>query len=469
MSACLPGRPLHHVCPTHRCWENLSGAFKGPSTIEDDLAGQGRFVIAATSAYEEAQDAGEGGTPSPFTAALVAALKGAAVRTDNHVTLEDLSTYLEGPIPELKSRPRKNFDGTGSVVIARIPNLHDAEALERRQDQSAELQSTAAPVKASEGLAHESPAWWRSGNLPSGRRLRARNDYSLGDLTSYRFYGILAVATIAFGIVSAARMNSEFTASEGVIGFNGIAPSCVAAVITGAVMLMIVFADWVLTRRIIRNASSRRSLLAGYSMGPVRFVRLMRDGCAICAAAIVAYGVTRDYGDALYVILLALLAVPILASAAGRLHFGDAAYAAGTVLVLSSLFFPITTEGYNMLLGDNGIGLIQLACGILMAYFWVARFSAGALLLASLACVIPAAPELADTVGIPIAPLIAVVGSSISLMAVILGDGTLLEADGSLPPSRMLLRRPGIDRLKHFDEDNIANAEGYENPVIIDR
>jgi Caspase domain len=302
-----------------------SGAFKGQSAIEDDLAGQGRFVIAATSAYEEAQDASEGGTLSPFTAALVAALKGAAVRTDDHVTLEDLSTYLEGPIPGLKSRPRKNFDGTGSVTIARIPNVRDTEALEHRQDHALELQPTAVPVKALENPAHESPAWWRSGNLPSGRRVRARNDYSLGDLTSYRFYGILATAIIAFGIVSAARMNSEFTASEGVIGFNGIAPSCVAAVIAGTVMLIIVFAEWILARRIIRNAPSRRSLLAGYAMGPVRFVRLMRDGCAICAAAIVAYGATRDYGDALYVILLGLLAVPILASATGRLHFGDAA------------------------------------------------------------------------------------------------------------------------------------------------
>jgi hypothetical protein len=121
-----------------------------------------------------------------------------------------------------------------------------------------------------------------------------------------------------------------------------------------------------------------------------------------------------------------------------------------------------------MLLGDNGIGLIQLACGILMAYFWVARFSAGPLLLASLACVIPAAPELADTVGIPIAPLIAVVGFSISLTAVMLGDGILLEADDSLSPPRMFLRRLGIDRLKRFDKNNIANTEGYENPTVTD-
>jgi caspase domain-containing protein/pentapeptide repeat protein len=101
----------------------FGGAFKGEDSIEDDLAGTGRFVIAAASAAEEANDADTDGHASPFTAALAYGLTGGAPDADQDglVCLEDLFAYLTTALPVTCPRPRRNFDGTGSIPIAIRP------------------------------------------------------------------------------------------------------------------------------------------------------------------------------------------------------------------------------------------------------------------------------------------------------------------------------------------------------------
>jgi hypothetical protein len=101
----------------------FGGAFKGDESIENDLAGTGRFVIAASSAVEEANDAEKDGHASPFTAALVYGLTGGAPGTDHDglVSLEDLFAYLTTAMPASCPRPRRNFDGAGSIPIAIRP------------------------------------------------------------------------------------------------------------------------------------------------------------------------------------------------------------------------------------------------------------------------------------------------------------------------------------------------------------
>lgn len=101
----------------------FGGAFKGDESIEDDLAGTGRFIIAAASAVEEANDADTDGHASPFTAALAYGLTGGASDADQDglVSLEDLFTYLTTALPATCPRPRRNFDGTGSIPIAIRP------------------------------------------------------------------------------------------------------------------------------------------------------------------------------------------------------------------------------------------------------------------------------------------------------------------------------------------------------------
>jgi hypothetical protein len=88
--------------------------------ITGKLAGEGRYVIAATSATGEANDAIGRGWASPFTHALVRALKSEAVDLDGdgHVDLDDVYKQVEN-IHFNGTRPHRNFDGAGSVLIAR--------------------------------------------------------------------------------------------------------------------------------------------------------------------------------------------------------------------------------------------------------------------------------------------------------------------------------------------------------------
>jgi uncharacterized protein YjbI with pentapeptide repeats len=98
----------------------FGGAFKGDESIEDDLAGSGRFVIAASSAVEEANDADTEGHASPFTAAVAYGLTGGALDADGDglICLDDLFAYVTIALPVTCPRPRRNFDGTGSIPVA---------------------------------------------------------------------------------------------------------------------------------------------------------------------------------------------------------------------------------------------------------------------------------------------------------------------------------------------------------------
>lgn len=417
-----------------------SGAFKGEQALQDAFAGKGRFVIAATSASEEAKDANERGEASPFTAALVAGLSGAAAVVGDQLTLQELAKYVEDDAG-LHPRPHENFDGTGTIFIARIAGDTRTQALEPTQLTAARMPITSPETASSDSLSLAGPSRWLTENLSARRRLRSKNDLSLGDLKSYRLYLILSVFIIAFGIISAAQLNSEYLNTYGNTGFYGISPVCVAAVIVGSVMFLVAIAEWIVTRRTLKDAPSRRALLTDYSTGLIYAVQLVRDVCAIGAAAVVAYGITRYYVDDLYVADLACLAVLALASAAGRLRFGDSAYASGTALVLAALFFPLSSGGYSMLISDNVMGLLQLVCGILMGYLWVMRFPARSLALAALSCAILILPEFTSTGGTPIGPIVATVGACTGLIAVLSGDGIQIEADGTLPQNPGFLRR----------------------------
>ena len=97
-----------------------SGAFKGDA-IAQQLRGKGLFVLSATMPAELAPDADLDGQPSPFTAALIAGLTGgAASNAAGEVTLENLYTYLQGALAG-RSEPSRNFNGYGSIPIARRP------------------------------------------------------------------------------------------------------------------------------------------------------------------------------------------------------------------------------------------------------------------------------------------------------------------------------------------------------------
>ena len=96
-----------------------SGQFKGDD-ITKGLSGIGRYIIAASSATERANDARSRGMASPFTRILADGLTGKALDRDGdgYIDLDDIYSYL-GSTPYGGPRPRRTFDGAGAVPVAR--------------------------------------------------------------------------------------------------------------------------------------------------------------------------------------------------------------------------------------------------------------------------------------------------------------------------------------------------------------
>ena len=97
----------------------FSGLFKGDE-IAKGMSGDGRYVIAATSATDRASDSKLRGLPSPFTSALADALLSKAEDRDRDgaIDLDDIFSYLIN-LPFEGTRPQRNFDGSGAIPIAR--------------------------------------------------------------------------------------------------------------------------------------------------------------------------------------------------------------------------------------------------------------------------------------------------------------------------------------------------------------
>jgi tetratricopeptide (TPR) repeat protein len=115
-----------------------SALFKGDDDREiTELFGTGRYVLAATSAAERAPDGAQKGMPSPFTKALADALMKEAedLDGDGKVDLDDVYRYLK-TVSFDGARPHQNFEGAGTVPIARrdAPMARDAPRARLRDD-----------------------------------------------------------------------------------------------------------------------------------------------------------------------------------------------------------------------------------------------------------------------------------------------------------------------------------------------
>jgi Caspase domain len=97
-----------------------AGAFK-TGDVATELAGRGRYVLAATRSRDRARDADHGTGFSCFTGHLLRGLQGAAAQPgSSYVTVSDLYQYLcssmakDGPFV-----PQRRFDGDGDPALAR--------------------------------------------------------------------------------------------------------------------------------------------------------------------------------------------------------------------------------------------------------------------------------------------------------------------------------------------------------------
>lgn len=108
-----------------------AGAFKGDS-FGKELAGEGRFVLAACKGVDLARDSGSKLDPSPFTAAIVEGLLGGAAdeNRDGLIDVEELERYVSKKLRRTGPAPFKSFDGSGSPVLARADLLSTVPAVD---------------------------------------------------------------------------------------------------------------------------------------------------------------------------------------------------------------------------------------------------------------------------------------------------------------------------------------------------
>ncbi|GAA4469672.1 hypothetical protein GCM10023170_085350 [Phytohabitans houttuyneae] len=99
-----------------------SGAFKTGDMVAE-LAGRGRYIMAAGRPRDRTRDADHASGLSRFTAHLLHGIRGAAGIPDaDHISVSDLYRYVhrqmtvEGPVI-----PQRRFDGDGDILIARRP------------------------------------------------------------------------------------------------------------------------------------------------------------------------------------------------------------------------------------------------------------------------------------------------------------------------------------------------------------
>jgi hypothetical protein len=146
-STAVSGRGLKDIVGSSSCLAQAkilvldccySALFKGDDDREiTELFGTGRYVLAATSAAERAPDGAQKGVPSPFTKAFADALMKEAedLDGDGKVDLDDVYRYLK-TVSFDGARPHQNFEGAGTVPIARraVPAARDDPRAGLRDD-----------------------------------------------------------------------------------------------------------------------------------------------------------------------------------------------------------------------------------------------------------------------------------------------------------------------------------------------
>ena len=410
----------------------FSGSFKkGEEAIERDLSGSGRYVIAATSGVEEADDAERAGLASPFTAALVAGLRGGAVDAngDGKVDLDDLFEYVKAATPSTAPRPRQSFHGTGNIAIANariaIP-LSETSVGFNEGERAADVSTTV-------DREHTTPV--ADGVRGDLARIgldshRKRNDFSYGDLAIWRFYILLAITSLACSTVAGFQLASGYDQfGIQINSYSAVLICRIAAGISGA-MVFASIAEWLTTRRILRNATSRRMALIGFGSNRVRIVQALRDLTVLAAAILFMTQLPGGYADPAFSVMLACFAATTVMSAATRLKLGDAAYLAGAVIVFGVLFVPYPISSYGMQNGVSGVALVQFICALGMMLAWWKLVSSEILTLVSLSCSIPigimALGRISDALWVTVA------GAGLALVAGVLGDGTPIDGDSML-------------------------------------
>ena len=410
-----------------------AGAFKGDASA-NDLAGIGRYVIAASGAQKEAGDAERFGLPSPFTAALIDALKRADDAGNAGIDLDQLYDFILTNLPEKFPRPHKNFYGSGIVKISgrpidskRDPNSAPEHSTQDTGPGRQEVQAELWP--------EHSQALVRSPRLVG----RSRFDFSYGDLWIWQFYFLLGIASASFSWFALGWLENW----EDTYYINGMwtspATACHAAFIISLFLIVIASVEGLLVGRISWKDHSRRIILEKLQARRLRVVRAARDTIAASAGVFAVIGMFLGYPGPRFAVLVTTLACALVLTIVTRLNYGDAAFLSGAIVVGCGLFLPQSISGYNMLNAVSGVGFIQLLAVMAMLLAWYFSARPAILITLALFCIIPISLAFAtieysnfSIVG----PYVSMCGAGLALLAGLLGDGIAISNDaGTVIPT----------------------------------
>jgi hypothetical protein len=403
-----------------------AGAFKGDVSA-DDLAGIGRYVISASGAQKEAGDAERFGMPSPFTATLIDALKGAGGADAGGIDLDELYNFILANLPKKFARPHKNFYGSGTVEIAGRPIDPEREVKPVPEHSPHESAPPRSGMQAESWGERSQASGW-----PPRLGVRRRFDFSYGDLRIWQFYLLLGIASAALAWFTLNWLD-DWEATYDVTN-EAVSPTstCVAAFITSALLIVAATVEGVLVSRIASREHSRRIVMERLQARGPRMVRNARDIIAAFAGISAVIGMFIGYPGPQFATLVTILACTFILTVVTRLNYGDAAFLSGTIIVGCALFMPQSVSGYNMLSAVSGVGIIQLLTVIAMLLAWL--FEARPAILAALAlfCAVPISLALA-AIEYPnfsvTGPYVSACGAGLALLAGLLGNGIAISDD----------------------------------------
>jgi hypothetical protein len=407
-----------------------AGAFKSAEFDDfgSELAGRGRFVLAACMGVDLAPDSKSTEQASPFTAALIEGILGEAIdgNGDGRIDLDELERYVRKRLKKSGPSPVRNFHGSGSPFIANLKTGAELPPISTAAwpvDDGESAKSVARPQVA--GLEYGA-----LGILPERllHRIRRRSDYSIGDV---RLWIPLAISGVLSCLLSVwAFVHWDAAAVYDVAG-NRVNEKAdpyryAALVLAGAATLILTASaieGWLLRGAL--HAESTRSVIGRLEGKAVRRVRIVRD-----AAASVSFGVlistlfgVENYDDS-WVAALSMLTAVIVAAVISNLRYGDAAYLAGTFLIIFSAFLP--ARGSDMQISLNtGVGTLTLIIAAATLLAWWLRVNTGPLFLLSLACALGLFSSLYSGYGISF--WVAATGVCLSMVAALLGCGLSLD------------------------------------------
>ncbi|WP_406123648.1 caspase family protein [Streptomyces canus] len=409
-----------------------SGAFKGDTSNVTpgmlDGNGKGRFVITASGATEPARDAEKRGSPSPFTRALVEALREASPRSPNanSVAVRDVYSHTLDIIPEGMPKPQSSLKGVGDEIIAKRPARHAGEvgAAHNPGQPDSQVEQTS---QLSRILSQRFP-----GIIPASPKA---DGPSLGDRRPWR---MTLVSSLLVGLFSwlawRAWINDPFTYghltpyedNEPFFQICGLAALLLAVVSTG--------------ESFTSNSSWLRRTLKG-----VRFTLGLAFGLLWLASAFVMH---LNYWE--QTMLQSTMGFLFFASIARRLH--DTMFLSGAVVSLLGTFTSPEDLGFDKF---DGLPVVQWIICTAMLWLWFRRATDWVLGSVSALTLLPAVMSYAIHGDLPALTLY---GAGLALMSAALGDGTRPAQGIPSLASRTLLTLLG------------AFADAVQRPLrIVDR